>query len=285
MKRTWKAFCLAALLVSVSAGAEPEAPADPSQESIDEARAHFNRGTELYKLARYEEAIAEFEAAQRARPHPVIFFNLGQCYEKLGRLSAAIASYRRYLEELPNAEDRERVSVVVKNLEDRLSRAVQPLTVNSAPPGAEVTLDGELRGVTPWLGELTPGAYKLELFLERHHPIVREVKTSGEQPTLVDVILTPDPNARSALVSYLSGRRWTWLALGASALAVGAGGFYGIAARRDATSLTSTLHEPGEAERLYSSALRNAQRANVLYAVGAALGAAGVTLFFIEGSF
>lgn len=265
------------------AGAEPNS-AVGSAGAVEKARAHFDRGIELYKLASYEDAVAEFEAAYALQPHPVIFFNLGQCYEKLGRLTAAITSYRSYLDALPNAPDRERVTAVIQNLKERLSRAAQPLTVNSAPAGATVELDGQARGVTPWLSELAPGTYQLELSLEGHRPISRAVTTSGEQPTVVDVILTPLPSPADR--AFFSSRPWTWATLGAAALATGAGAVYGLAARRDSASLTGGLHtREGEAQRLFSSALRNAQRANLLYGIGGLLGLAGGTLFFVEGSF
>jgi hypothetical protein len=42
---------------------------------------------------------------------------------------------------------------------------------------------------------------------------------------------------------------------------------------------------PGEAQKLYDEAKSKSKTANILYGVAGAAGAAGVTLFFLEGSF
>lgn len=271
------------LLLAGSALASDDAVA------VKRAREHFDRGSELYRSARYDEAIREFEAAYAAKPHPSIFYNLGQCYEKLGRHPEAIAHYRRYLAEAPNAKDRDRVTVVIHNLEELAKReAVQPLHVRSAPEGAEVSLDGTKRGTTPLQLDLRAGTYALELALKGHRTTRREVTTSFERPTTVEVILEPlaPGELEPAPGLFARKRLWTWIALGAGAVATGTAAYFGVTAESNASRLRNTLQpNRAEADALERAAISNARAANVLYGVGGALGVAGVTLFFVEGRF
>ena len=57
----------------------------------------------LLRLGLFEEAIDVYlELQERAPEHWSLYYNLGICYEKLGRLGQAMASYRRALQLKPN---------------------------------------------------------------------------------------------------------------------------------------------------------------------------------------
>lgn len=121
-----------AWLVAWSATAAKKTP-----DATAEAKAHFNKGTALYSQARYEEAITEFEAAYRVKPHGVINYNLAQCYEKLGDIAKALGKYQDYLREVPDAKDRSTVEAAIANLQRRLDeqrRAQQPQVAPEPPP-------------------------------------------------------------------------------------------------------------------------------------------------------
>jgi hypothetical protein len=95
-------------------------------------------------------------------------------------------------------------------------------------------------------------------------------------PALPPAAPPPPPAARS--------RVWTWVAAGTAVAAAGAGAYFGVTARQKSQQLTDgTVHS--NAAALASDAKRSAQRANVAYGIAAAAGAAGVTLFFVEGRF
>src|SRR5512142_2669297 len=146
-----------ALLAPAPAGAA-------ARDRTAEAKAHFSRATELYRQARYREAIAEFEAAYRARRHGVIRYNIAQCFEKLGDIPAALRGYHEYLREVPGAEDRRQVTAAIRNLEGRLAATgVQQLLVYSEPGGAEVLVDGLARGRTPFAIVLPHGTHAVSL--------------------------------------------------------------------------------------------------------------------------
>lgn len=80
-------------------------------------------------------------------------------------------------------------------------------------------------------------------------------------------------------------RVWTWVAGSAAVAALAAGGAYGLSAHGASADLHASVHDAATAQRLADSAASRARTANVLYAAGAAAGAAGIGLFFFEGSF
>jgi len=336
---------VAALLLALPALAAAQKPAAPAPrpssiapparvaappDATEQARAHFRKGTELYREARYREAIAEFEAAQRLKPHGVIYFNLAQCHERLGDLPAALQAYHEYLRAVPDASDRSTVLAAMANLEARLAAAgVQQLLVYTDPSGAEVLVNGQSRGRTPLALVLPHGSYSLTLVKQGYRTVTRQAVLSPRSSVEIDVVLprlqageleavpplqagslpaptvpstTPAaPPASAPIAGATPGatappppapkhgpkpRLWTWVAAGASAAALGAGAWYGSAARKAERDLRDgTIRPAGGAEKLRSDAESKARSANILYGVGALAGVGAGALFFLEGSF
>ncbi|MCE9669899.1 PEGA domain-containing protein [Myxococcus stipitatus] len=258
------------------------------------ARRAFERGSRLYQQARYAEAAAAFEEAHSRAPNGVSLYNLGQCYEKLGELEKALTSYREYLRLEPKATDREGVEQRIADLDARFEAMRRPLvTVASEPAGAQVRLDGQDRGRTPWSEPVEVGRHALELSLPDHQPLKRDLDVRAGEPVQLQLALTPNAPVVVAPPSVpvieeeapVRGRTWTWVAAGAAGVAAAGAVTLGIMARSDSRELTTRMHEGTEVKRLRDSASSKARTANILYGVAGVAGAAGVTLFFVEGSF
>ena len=303
-------------------------PSPARADDVAEARAHFRSGAALYQARRWREAIAEFEAAYRLKPHGAIHFNVAQCREKLQEWPGALRAYTDYLREVPEAKDRASVRAAIGRIEARLATAgVQALLVYTDPPGAEVRIDGRSRGRSPFHVALPPGSYSVAVALEGYAPAAQEVELTARASRVVDVVLTvAQPAARSAAgpragaaagavaspsanprpdlsarppdrpspVSPVSPvpppgpaprpRVYTWVAAGTAVAAVAAAAWFGAAAQRQRdTLLDGQVHD--DAASLARDARSKARTANVLYGVAGAAGAAGVTLFFVEGRF
>jgi len=307
-------------------------------DDVAEARARFRSGAAHYAAKRYREAIEEFEAAYRLKPHGAIHYNVAQCRERLGEWPGAIRAYHDYLREVPDANDRASVEASIARLEARLATSgVQMLIVYSEPPGADVRVDGHPRGRTPVHVVLPPGAYDLALSLDGRAPASQQVTLRADASRVVEVDLrsapatsspSPSPTATPTAIAIASStpnatstptptatavradlsaphpasaplppgpapprasanhRLWTWVAAGAGALAVGAGAYYGVtAAQRSADLRDGTVRSASASTALRDDAVSRQRRANVLYAVGGVAGAAGATLFFVEGRF
>lgn len=95
--------------------------------------------------------------------------------------------------------------------------------------------------------------------------------------------VTPAP-APPAAPPAARGRRYTWVALGAAAVAGAAGAWFGAAAARQQDALRDGTVHP-DADALARDARSKAKTANLLYGLSGAAAAAGVTLFVVEGRF
>ena len=114
-------LCLAAVLATPGA-APPYARAQKHEgqdSSTRLAKQHFYRGEKLFALGRFDDALAEYEAAFEAKPLPEFLFNIGQCHRNLGSYEKAIFSFRLYLSKQPEARNRAAVEALIKELEEK----------------------------------------------------------------------------------------------------------------------------------------------------------------------
>lgn len=312
------AFLWTVAVLALAAGAPPARGDD-----VAEAKAHVRRGAELYRAGKWRDAIAEFEAAYRLKPHGAIHFNVAQCREKLGEWPGALRGYHDYLREVPDAQDRAAVRATIRRMEERLAAAgVQALLVYSDPPGAEVRLDGRARGTTPFHTVLPPGTYAVAVALEGHEAVAEEVALAPGASRAVDLVLRPVPKAQRPAASAAppagaaaakpptdlhveppapgaaapvvateaaapgqKRRVYTWVAAGTAVAAAAAGAYFGWAAQQDADAVDDVVNDGSLAQSTARDAESKARTANVLYAVSGAAAAAGITLFFVEGKF
>ncbi len=303
MSRILAALLAAALLAGPSG---PRAADDAA-----EAKARFRKGAELYRAGKWRDAIGEFEAAYRLKPHGAIHFNVAQCREKLQEWPGALRAYEDYLREVPDAKDRAAVRASMRKIEERLAAAgVQALLVYTDPPGAELTLDGRPRGKTPFHTVLPPGTYALALSLDGYERVAEDVTVALGASRVLDLVLRPAPAVAAspaappapdlkpkpppaavpvapppAAAKPQRKRVYTWVAAGAAVAAAATGAYFGWSASQDEDTLHSLPPDSTDKERYASSAESNAKKANVMYAVAGGAAAAGLTLFFVERKF
>lgn len=86
------------------------------------AKRHFTKGEKLFALGRFDDALEQYEKAFEAKPLPGFLFNIAQCHRNLGNIDQAIFSYRKYLRESPDAENREAVEKQIEELEEEKAR-------------------------------------------------------------------------------------------------------------------------------------------------------------------
>jgi tetratricopeptide (TPR) repeat protein len=107
--------------------AAPETAAEPSagpgeDDSVTRAMAAYERGTKNYNRAQYEEALADFTEAASLYASPDFQYNIGLCYEKLGKYDEAIRAFSTYLRAKPDADDRPNVENRIQMLQQELER-------------------------------------------------------------------------------------------------------------------------------------------------------------------
>ena len=96
------------------------------------ARRHFDRGQKLFTLGKFDQALDEYQKAFDASPIPDFLYNIGQCHRNLGNYEQAIFSFKRFLQLDPEAENRDKVEIIIDELEDKLERQNAP--VGGDPP-------------------------------------------------------------------------------------------------------------------------------------------------------
>lgn len=102
------------------------------------ARVHFSRGTRLYEVGEYKQALEEFKAAHLAKPDPAFLYNIAQCHRQMGDLEQTSIMYGRYLAANPGAKNRAEVEARIAEIEEALAAAKQKSTAEAAnaPPGS-----------------------------------------------------------------------------------------------------------------------------------------------------
>jgi len=102
------------------------------------AKRYYKLGEKLYEASNYPDALAKFQKAYKLAPMPALLFNIARCHEVMAELEQAIKYYEQYLEEKPQAKNRDLVQNRLVNLRQRLAarkaRAPQRPPTPSAPP-------------------------------------------------------------------------------------------------------------------------------------------------------
>jgi tetratricopeptide (TPR) repeat protein len=106
------------------------ASARAQQPDYEAAKRHFLTGKDLFEKREYNRAAVEFEAAYEITKDPVVLFNVGESYEKAGKLDEAIRAYEGYLAGTPTAQDREDVERKITELKKKRA--------NPPPAGGDI---------------------------------------------------------------------------------------------------------------------------------------------------
>ena len=126
-------------------GAAPARARPTTSPTRRPASARARRST---ATGRWREAIAEFEAAYRLKPHGAIHFNVAQCRERLERVAGRAPQLPRLPARGAGREGPRRGARVdaAGSRSGSPRPGVQVLLVYTDPPGAERPLDGKVRG-------------------------------------------------------------------------------------------------------------------------------------------
>src|SRR5580704_8314877 len=164
--------------------ASPFAIADTK---IDEAKAHFKSGTDLYDENNFRGALVEFQRAYELAPSYKILYNIGQVDMELQDYAGALVAYRRYLREGGSDVPPARVGQVKEELE-KLSHRVGRIVVQTAP-GAEVLVDDIRVGFAPLPEPATvnTGRHQVTVHVTGHEADSRVIDIAGQQDVTVAI--------------------------------------------------------------------------------------------------
>ncbi|WP_437869906.1 PEGA domain-containing protein [Sorangium sp. So ce363] len=200
MKKRPLLWCWSVAVALTAQAASAQQPATPAAAGetdalTDKARQLYEEGRQAAAAGKWADAHASFLAAWAIKPHYQIASNLGVTCLKLGRNREAAEYLTRYLREAPATKVKERQSAE-GSLKEALAK-IASVTVQVAPAGAEVTVDGAVVGKAPLLDPvfLDPGKHEIGAKLEGHAPAMRPIATVAGSTETVVLKLERTPSA------------------------------------------------------------------------------------------
>lgn len=172
-----------ALLVGVSVG--------HAQPASNRARARelYAEGQKAFRAGEFAKAQRAFEDAYRAVPNPVVLLSIAESQVRTEDYAGALASLRQYLSEKPGAADRAQVEAQIANLEAKPGF----VSLESAPPGAMIWVDGENTGyLTPNELSLRAGPHTIALTLDGFERFEQPVEVEIGSRQRLSITLTPE---------------------------------------------------------------------------------------------
>ncbi|MBW2731230.1 MAG: PEGA domain-containing protein [Deltaproteobacteria bacterium] len=165
-------------------------------------------GYALYRQGAYKQALKKFTEAYHQSKKPGLLYNVGKCHEKLGQYTRAIHNYQRYLKELPTASDRTDVEQIIAALSARIEASYPEVELVSSPPGANVRIDGEFAGQTPFKVQLSPGKHITQFTLKRFAVLTKEFQVKAGKKLRVAVLLShAKATGKLKVLGNISGAR------------------------------------------------------------------------------
>lgn len=216
--RLARSFTAGLLIASLSApafaaGAPPPAPdpsAAPAPAAADtaeaEAAALKAKGDALFRARNYVDAVAAYQQAQALHPDPRVLYNEGRALQALGRNGEALSALQHFSVEAP-AELRAQVSGLQALMDDLHSRLTE-VTIQVDEPGAQVTFQDHVVGVTPISAALLldAGQGTLRVTKDGYFPYERQITLRGGGTASFDVTLgSVERQARLVVKSRVPG--------------------------------------------------------------------------------
>ena len=126
-----------------------------TQAQKDEVKLHYQRATRAYDLQKYLEAIDEYQKAYEISGDPPMLYNIAQAYRLADQPAEAVRYYRRFLQRMPNARNREDVERKIADQEKLAEqrKKVEPVT---PPPSTTPTKPPPIVEVKPPPPTTTP---------------------------------------------------------------------------------------------------------------------------------
>ncbi len=121
-------------------------------------------------------------------------------------------------------------------LDVALALAPAPFTVEGAPPGAVITVDGRVVGTMPLTGpiDLEQGAHTISVTAARRAPFRTEVGVASDAPLRLEVSRMPSTR-----------RTWTWVAAAGTGVALASWGAFGLLALQREADFDDRARQPG----------------------------------------
>lgn len=243
---------LSLLLSTPAAHAEPPSVEELSEAQQRELASLIDLAEANVKRDENEKALVYFEEAYALFPHPQLLYRTAELHALLEQNEAAIADYKTFLKEMPDAPEapaarRRSLELEEKVRQQRIAaeRAGTSLRVLSSPPGARVFLNdtaSRIKGSTPTveLPIAQPGTYTIIVQMEGYLELRDEVEIKAGDQVSKNYTLKRDPNApvlKSGAAKRRGPRPGPLIMLGVGTVGLAGAATFGVLRSQD-TELT-----------------------------------------------
>jgi hypothetical protein len=187
----------------VVVGMPSSAQAQQTGSNFREAGQRFQRGVALYGEADYHAALVEFKRAYLLAPNAAVLYNIGETQYQLQDYASALTTFTRYLAESgPTAAHRSEVESNVEILHARVGH----LSIVTTPPGADITVDDQALGKTPFDKPflVSIGHRKVIASIAGRPPITRYVDIAADDNASVSLAVPPATDASQGVAPAAS---------------------------------------------------------------------------------
>jgi tetratricopeptide (TPR) repeat protein len=234
------------------AGAPRTAQAQMTQAQKDEVKLHYQRATRAYDLQKYQEAIDEYQKAYEISGDPPMLYNIAQAYRLADQPAEAVRYYRRFLQRMPNARNREDVERKIADQEKLAEQRKKAEPVAPPPP----------------TGPTKP-------------PPIVEVKPAPPPVVPPPIVTPPPPPPETSHARAVVG----WSLIGAGLIVDGVAAYEGYRAKQKGDQLTRDSQAGRTFDPNLETAGKNANVAAIALGIGGtAVAIAGVIVLITGGS-
>lgn len=109
-------------------------PSRAGAQDFAAAGQHFSSAQELFAQGKFAAAAAEYQAAYNITRDPALLLNIGESWQRASEGKKAVAAYRAFVTESPQAPERAEIDERIKAIEAALAPAeAAPTTANGSP--------------------------------------------------------------------------------------------------------------------------------------------------------
>lgn len=178
-----RVLCALAVAIALST---PRRGAAADDDVTEMARQRFREGVQFFDQRQYEKARLAFLQSYAIKPHPATLLNLGQSELRAGHPDDAAGHFSEYLRTNTSANEAEKQEAELGFTAAKAK--VGEVTVAVDASGAQVSVDGQEKGMSPLPGPLymSPGTHALEARMSDRN-VTKNVTVAAGQAVSVNL--------------------------------------------------------------------------------------------------
>ena len=168
-------------------------PSRAGAQDFAAAGQHFSSAQELFAQGKFAAAAAEYQAAYNITRDPALLLNIGESWQRASEGKKAVAAYRAFVAESPQAPERAEIDERIKSIEAVLAPPEAAPTAASGSTGTGATQPGPTSGsgsaangggvnAGPGVGN-TPGTDKPAATADKPAATTDKPSTTADKPS------------------------------------------------------------------------------------------------------